>query len=477
MNGPLYDAAWDGLETRYPARARTLSRVTEDLRDGRAGQHRLVVGASGSGKSVLLAQVAAELVTDKGLAKQWWALRLRGTHYGVHTTSDFWGAAVRALGEAVQPRDPPRARSLIDALATLPVDEDARLRTCLALLAKHAGKRRAVLLVDDFDRVLERIDGWALRRTLSDAGKSITLLATSTALAPATYGAAFLDFFGLVALDDLSFDEARPLLGASDGRAYAAWVVLGGNPRALAATGRARKDAPDAGVDADLTAAFDALWPGHQARVDGLAIQAQQVFDAVARSVVPAPASALARALRMDVTQVSAQLTRLVRDGFVAKVELPGTARTGFQVADRLLACDYLAHADADARCRLLALARGLVHVHAPPPDRAAVARSLRAERPGHEALRTLLAGELPEVEVGYVVDDALLALGRAVAELLLIRGDAPLLAEFLAHSPLCDALAPWLAVARVHETDERALLAVAPEVRAAAVALRKRLR
>ena len=479
MSGILNDAAWATPEASiagFLARGRTLARVTEDLRDGRAGQHRLIVGSSGSGKSTLLARVAADLVTDKGLAKQWWGLCLRGTHYGVHATSDVWVEAVLALAEASSFRDPERTRKLVDALATLPIEEEARLRACLALLAKHAGKRRLVLLIDDFDHILERIDGWALRRTLSDAGKAITLVATSSAFAPSTYGTAFLDFFGLVTLDELSFDEAAPLLGASDGRAYAMHALFGGNPRALAAAGQARRSHAASGVDGDLAAVLDALWPACQARVERLAAQAQEVFHAVTREFAPAPASALARTLRMDVTQVSAQLTRLVRDGLVAKVELPGTARTGFQVDDRVLAVVTLAHAGA-ARKRLFALARSLVHVHAPPPDRAAVVRALRADRPGHEALRTLLAGELPDDAPDYVVDEPLLGLGRAVAELLLIRGDAPLLADFLAHSPFGVALPPWLAVARVKETDARELLAVAPEIRNAASDLLKRLR
>lgn len=374
----------DAVVAQFVARERELSRVLEDVRAVRVGHHALVTGTRGMGKTTLLQRVEAEVARDPALSA-WLALKFPEEQYNVRTVADFWVNCLDALADAFDAAGRAEEARALDAhIAALPDDDDSREADALALLAKYAGGRHLLLLVDNLDLLAERLDGWKLRAVLSDPERDLTIVGATSgdALFTADYGKPFLDFFTVVPLDPLSFEEARDLLHElatrdsaagllellehDEGRFYGLFTLSGGNPRTLTQlyTVLSRPDAKERDIEGDLEQLLDQVTPLYKAKFEQLPTQSQQVLDAVAVHWAPVLASTVADAMRMEVTQVSAQLSRLQKLGWVQKVELPDTTKSGFQVAERFFNVWYLVRTSRRMRKKLMLLAECLVVLH-----------------------------------------------------------------------------------------------------------------
>jgi hypothetical protein len=436
----------DAVIAQFVARERELMRVLEDIRARRVGHHVLVAGTRGMGKTTLLQRVEAEVARDPALSP-WLALKFPEEQYNVRTAADFWVNCLDAMADTFESSGrTDDARALDDAIAALPDDDDAREADALDLLATHAGGRHVLLLVDNLDLLAERVDGWKLRAVLSDPARDLTIVGATSgdALFTADYGKPFLDFFTVVPLDPLSFEEARDLLRKlatrdsatalldlldhDEGRFYGLFTLSGGNPRTLIQlyTVLSRPDARERDIEGDLEQLLDQVTPLYKAKFEQLPTQSQQVLDAVAIHWAPVLASSVAESMRMEVTQVSAQLSRLQKLGWIEKVELPDTARAGFQVAERFFNVWYLVRTSRRMRRKLMLLAECLVVLHGKD---AVVGHARRALTDPTSRPELLLA-------LSRCVDDASLsrALDLDALDRLAAKGDSPigmLAAEF----------------------------------------------
>ena len=369
---------------QFVARETEFERAIDDIRAGRVGHHVLIAGSRGMGKTTLLRRIEVEILRHPDL-KEWLALRFPEEQYNVRTNADFWVNCLDALADAFDTAGRSDDAKAVDAaIAALPDPDDAREADALALLTKFAGGRHLVLLLDNLDLLAERIDGWKLRAVLSDPARDLTIVGATSgeALFTADYGKPFLDFFAVVPLDPLSYEDARgvlrkiaerngakaliDLLDRDDGRFYGLFTLSGGNPRTLvqlyAVLSRAGAEHGD--IERDLEQLLDQVTPLYKAKFEELPTQAQQVLDAVAIHWAPATANTLAATLRMEVTQVSAQLSRLQRQGWIEKVELLGEGRAAFQVAERFFNVWYLVRTSRRMRRKLMLLAECLVVLH-----------------------------------------------------------------------------------------------------------------
>ncbi len=354
-----------------------------------APQHQLVLGAPGSGKTMLLRTLRTALLDDPELAARWLPLTFPEAQWDVARPADLWVNALDYLVVALERvlGDAPAARALEAALAALPEDEDHRAPAALALLAAESDRlgRRFVLLVDTLDVVLTRLkkDEWHVREVLS-AEPRLLVIGTSARAIEATYryDAAFYDFFQLHELRRLPRHEllaqvealAPGPLRAGLMRAAAcrpaleaALDLLGTQPRTLAllaeAATRVHDDAataplqgaPDISCRALVLPTLDALSPALQAKMDALAPQSQQLVHALATAWHPLRPHELAARARLAPNLVSAQLHRLVQDGLVDKVPLLPGARHGVRLADRLFQVWLLLRLGQPHRRRLVA--------------------------------------------------------------------------------------------------------------------------
>lgn len=376
----------DELLAGFIARRPLLDALVDDLRRG-GGQHHLLVGARGTGKTTLLLRLAFAIDDDPALAGRAIALRFPEEQYNLARLSDFWLNCLDALVDALERRGAAaEARALDAVIAELDdlTDDDERATQALAHLTGYTRDhgQLAVLLLDNLDLIFDRLaaDQWALRKVLSGE-TGLVVIGASSAAVPETfeYGQAFYDFFNVHELAGLDDDEARRVLrhlaeslgtpavvralDEQPGRLRALLLLSGGTPRTLQLLHGVLADGASASAERDLERMLDQVTPYYKARFEDLPTQAQQIFDAVALHWHPMTASECADKLRLDVTLVSAQLTRLTRQGVIAKVP-HASGKLGFQIAERFFGLWYMMRASRRLRRKLLWLARSVQELY-----------------------------------------------------------------------------------------------------------------
>ncbi|HEX4420478.1 MAG TPA: AAA family ATPase [Kofleriaceae bacterium] len=362
------------IET-FVARQPLLGELLDDLRRG-GGQHHLLIGGRGTGKTTLLLRIAAAIEDDPKLARRCIALRFPEEQYNISRPSDFWINALDALIDALVQHDERAEVKKLGALVTElePLDEEQRAKRALTSLQAWAKrhKRLVVLLVDNLNLVLERLSEshWALREALSSDNSLVVIGASATFLQETIdYQSPFYDFFHVHELGALSENDAREMvrslarrantpqvikiLERDPGRFKALYTLTGGTPRTLAVLhGVLTLDHGDR-IERDLDGLLDQLTPYYKARFDDLPSQSQVIINAVALHWHPITAAQCQAATHLDLNTVSAQLNRLVKGGLLAKVALPDPGKLGFQLSERFFNIWYLMRASRRMRRRL----------------------------------------------------------------------------------------------------------------------------
>lgn len=398
------------IET-FVVRRPLLDRLVDDLRrEGpvdatSAPQHRLIVGQRGMGKTMLLHRLRFAVEDDPQLAERWLALSFPEEQYNVARLSDLWLNCLDALGDAMELRGQGEAAAALDQevqdLASLPEAELAPRALALLLHTADTLAKRLLLLLDNFDLILERLSGdhWAVREVLSHV-PALCLVGASSRFVEATYdyNAAFYDFFEVDELRGLGDDDVKALLLSLAERAGAEEVarvvreqperlapmrvLTGGNPRTIVLLYEVFAEGIAGDLRSDLDRLLDRSTPLYKARFEALAPQAQQVVDGLAVHWDPVGAGELATLVRLDNRAVSTQLDRLVQAGVVEKVRLvdPETGQTrrksGYILAERFFNIWYLMRAARRVRRRLVWLVQFLKLMHTP------AARSLQPDDP-----------------------------------------------------------------------------------------------
>ncbi|MCC6620856.1 MAG: AAA family ATPase [Deltaproteobacteria bacterium] len=329
---------------------RTLRRIGDDG----APQHQLVLGAPGSGKTMLLRALRSAIEDDPELSARWLPVTFPEAQWDVARPADVWDNALDYLVVALERRGQAEAAAALSAqIEALRRQDDESGRRGLELLLETADRlgRRLVLLIDTLDVVLERLkkDQWHVREILAAEPRLLVIGASARAIeATYRYDAAFYDFFQLHELRPLPGSELAALLAqlppspdrdalvALPAATLAATTELvGSQPRTLMMLAHSlRLDGPRPVRDL-VMAVLDRLTAQLQGRMEALSPQAQQVVHAVAAAWHPSRPSELAERAHLTPNAVSSQLHRLVQDGQVERVPLP-PARHGFQLVDRV---------------------------------------------------------------------------------------------------------------------------------------------
>ena len=94
------------LVRQFVVRQDDLRLALQVVRENSAGanQHLLVVGPRGSGKTMLVRRVAAEIERDPELCDRWYPLVFPEESYEVTTPGEFWLEAAFHLGRQTQDR-------------------------------------------------------------------------------------------------------------------------------------------------------------------------------------------------------------------------------------------------------------------------------------------------------------------------------------------------------------------------------------
>ncbi|MDP1893704.1 MAG: tetratricopeptide repeat protein [Hydrogenophaga sp.] len=362
------------LRAIFVARQNELADLLATLRNtppDTVGQHVLLVGARGMGKSTLMQRLALAVDDDAELTTQWLALRFPEEQYTVSALNQFWANVLDALADALERRgtDLRTTQALDDEaerIADLPVAEQtaAYLKT-IADCAQTRGQR-LLLLVDNTDVLLSNIGKdaqWALRDVLQTQRHLLWVGGSYQSLeAHSEYHDAFLDFFRVLELRPLKLQDMQAALLALaqtfGGAAAHAQMqttlrtqperlatlrqLSGGNPRTtvmlytLLAGGQAGQ------VRSDLEVLLDDMTPLYKSRLDNLADMQRKLLAHILEHWSPIAMGELEKVSQIKASTISGQLKRLELEGLIERTALHGTTRSGYQVTERFFNIWYL---------------------------------------------------------------------------------------------------------------------------------------
>jgi tetratricopeptide (TPR) repeat protein/GTPase SAR1 family protein len=370
---------------QFHARQAAYLGLMDLLREERPS-HVLIIGTRGMGKTTLLQRLRYGVEEDAELNSRYLVLAYPEEQYNVNRLHRFLLNTVDALADAMERLKNERMLKHVEEYAEVvgkctSEEIEERVPQFLAEIGQQMQKS-FLLLVDNADRLFEVIEDrqqWRLRELLSSR-HDLTFFGATTQASDGIYGPdrAFFEFFQIHQLAPLTFAEVRDLLlrlsesveekegekGSAKQR-VAEWLdadaarlrtlvqLTGGNPRTTVLLFHLVLDGLAGGAREYLEQLLDQVTPTYKGRVDELPPQAQQVLDAVAIRWDPVIAAEVAEDTGLETSAVSAQLTRLVRQGILEKADAGDSKKALYQVAERFFNIWYLMRASRRVRAKL----------------------------------------------------------------------------------------------------------------------------
>jgi tetratricopeptide (TPR) repeat protein len=336
----------DDLISAFVVRQIELQQILQTLEEntGRTYQHLLLVGARGTGKTMLVRRVAAEVRRSETLKQTWYPLVFGEESYRILSAGEFWLEAMSHLS-AQNPDS--KWQGIYEELRGEKDEQRLQQRSIANLMdfADEQGKQ-ILLIVENlntlFDEQMNNNDGWNLRHTLQNEPR-LMLLGTATGRFDEidNVDKAWFEFFALYVMEPLKLAECRQLwLSITDEdlpevRVRPMQILTGGNPRLLQvlaefATGMSFRD-----LMANLTQLIDSHTNYFKSLLDNLPATERKVFVELLEIWEPASTNKIANAARMEVSKVSSLLNRLLNRGAIELVEQPINKKY-YQVSERL---------------------------------------------------------------------------------------------------------------------------------------------
>ena len=342
---------------------------------GAGVQHVVIIAPRGMGKTTVLLMVRFA-IQDGELAKQWQAVQFPEERYNIYDLADFWVEILSHLDEATGDAE---LSQQIENIKREYRNNDDLQEAALALIKdwsrKH--KKRLVILVDNFDIILEQInderDNARLRDVLMNDGTMMLIGGATTFFHEArAYDQPLYNFFKIHELPNLKFDQMQDLLRrraevdkredfeetlkANRTRLRVLEHFTGGNPRLVLMLYRVVTQSDISEVRLGLEKLLDEVTPYYKAKVENLPPQQRKILDHIARvssqtneGLTPTD---IAAATRMTPNQASAQLKRLVENGYVQVANLRGRS-SYYTLSERLYAIWYQMRFGRNARERM----------------------------------------------------------------------------------------------------------------------------
>ncbi|AYQ32568.1 ATP-binding protein [Runella sp. SP2] len=173
-------------------------------------QHELLLGRRGSGKSTLLRRIQIEIMEDPALNEHYIAINLAEEQAGIYRLSDLWYEVLQEIMLQTKQQLDLRAFSSFQSN-----QEYTRYLYDEIHKILRAHQKRAVLLLDNLDRIVENFDddGHLMRETLLNYN-DLQLVGGSTRMDEHfwKYDQPFYEFFRRHRLEGLTFEEIHQLL-------------------------------------------------------------------------------------------------------------------------------------------------------------------------------------------------------------------------------------------------------------------------
>ena len=340
----------------FCVRLAELESLLETLREtkGNSNVHRLVIGPRGSGKTMLVLRVAAEVRRDPDLSAKFFPLVLPEEHYEVSTCGEFWLECVGRLAASAPPESNGiDLRLTHEELRGVASDRDLEDR-CLATLVDFARRadKRLLVTVENLNTLFADMADpdadWRLRKVLQTEPRIILLATATCTFAEIDHPEhALYNFFGTLELSSLRTEECAALwdrvsVKETVGREIRSIEILtGGSPRLIATIAQFGGGLSSEKLLDELMRLVDDHTEYFKSHIEALPAQERRVYLALAEAWKPATAREVAKLARLQSSHCSAHLKRLASRGAV--VETGGTPRRKeYYLAERLYNIYYL---------------------------------------------------------------------------------------------------------------------------------------
>ena len=346
----------DELVASFCVRTAEFEMLVEVLREctGPSNPHQIVIGPRGSGKTILLLRVAAEVRRDAELAAGFFPVVFAEESYEVGTAGEFWLECLSHLAvQAPRREDGPDLQRTFEALRTVRDDRELADR-CLGALLDFSDRedKRLVLMVENLNMLFRDMAdadaGWRLRKVLQTEPR-IVLLASATSRFDEIDDPkhALYDLFSVRTLRPLDTSECATLWEAVAGRCpqrgtiRSIEILTGGSPRLVTIVARFGAELSFRKLMASLLDLIDDHTEYFKSHLEVLPAQERRVYLSLATLWKPATTREISDQARMETSQCSAQLTRLIGRGVVQSAG--GTARRKqYYLTERLYNIYYL---------------------------------------------------------------------------------------------------------------------------------------
>ena len=329
--------------------------------------HRLIIGASGSGKSSMLRRIAIEIQRDEFLSKHFIPILPREEQYNALTLEDFWRNCLDGLWVHADQQGWTDLVQRLDHASLIDFSAGESAAEIFESELKSLGKR-AVLLIDNLGMVLDALtdkENRLLKSSLESRNGPV-MIGTGIRELRQTgdHHAAFHCFFQPCGLEPIDSGESREFIYAlakqrgKDGqrvmdiletdraRLDKFCILADGNLRVLMHLYRVLEEGHSQGPMQDLALVCDAMTSRYQAIVESFkSVQQRAIIHAIAiywsRHWQPATTGDISGMTGLRVTTLSPQLHRLRKAGLIERVR---TSRSyaGHRIVDRFFNVWYM---------------------------------------------------------------------------------------------------------------------------------------
>ena len=328
-------------------------------------QHHLIIGQRGMGKTTLLKRLDVEL-RKAPHNKKFVPFSFPEEQYNIDRLSKFWLNSLDALADTLQTEgDEAEAFRLDEQIAELSaIRNEQELSQKAYESLRDAAKslsRRPVFLLDNLNLIFDRlgeVEQSKLRKLITEPGAPIFIGASPEVFdEDLQYDAPFYDAFAIHYLYKLDFRQTLTMLrhlgeitdqktllsqltAENMPRLETLHALTGGNVRTVVILFSLVAQGFSADVFQDLEALIDQMTPLYKSRFEELAPQAQVVVDAVALNWDPCKLETLRERTSLENNQLSVQLDRLAKSGWISKLGKRKTAH--YEISERFFNVWYL---------------------------------------------------------------------------------------------------------------------------------------
>jgi DNA polymerase III delta prime subunit len=347
----------------FVVRQKELQQILQTLQEntGRTYQHLLLVGARGTGKTMLVRRVAAEVRRSTELNQNWYPLVFGEESYRILSAGEFW---LEALYHLAAQNPGSQWQGVYEELREEKDEKRLQQRAIAKLMdfADEQGKQ-ILLIVENlnmlFDEQMSDGDDWDLRHTLQNEPR-LMLLGTATQRFDEidNVDKAWFEFFALYTMESLKIEQCSRLWESitseelSDSQMRPMQILTGGNPRLLQILAGFAKGMSFRDLMVNLTKLIDSHTDYFKSLLEGLPATERRVFVELLEFWQPANTNQIAAATRMEVSKTSALLNRLLSRGAIELVEQL-TKKKYYQASERLLNIYYLMRKRGDGSNRV----------------------------------------------------------------------------------------------------------------------------